>query len=126
MFGRKNVGDNVPPELRQQLVEGYRAVLTEVDDVIERCSWFLAEERRSEIPAEFVAPLRETLEEERAIRAHLIRRLEVMMTAPLNVAELGEEMNAINRATVAADDLMKRIGSDAAMQIMLKGLLNKR
>ncbi len=125
MFGRKNIGDSVPPEFRQKLVDGYRAVLVEVDDVIERCTWFLDETRRTDIPPEFVAPLQQMLEEETAIREHVARRVETIPTAPLVIAELGEEMNSINRATVAADDLMRRAGADAAMAIMLQGLAKK-
>lgn len=125
MFGKKKVGDNVPPEYRQKLLEGYRAVLVEVDDVIERCTWFLDEGRRPDVPSEYIAPLQETLERERSIRAHVLARIESMLTAPLVIAELIEEMNSINQATVAADDLMRKAGSDASVGVILRGLANK-
>ena len=126
MFGRKNVGVQLSPAQRQQLAEAYRTVVAEVDGVIERCAWFLDESRVADVPAEYVQPLRETLEQERAIREHVARRIEGFPTASIVIAELTDEMNAIHQATVAADDLMKRAGTDAAVGIMLNDIKNKR
>ena len=126
MFGRKNVGVQLSPAQRQQLAEAYRTVVAEVDGVIERCAWFLDESRVADVPAEYVQPLRETLEQERAIREHVARRIEGFPTASIVIAELTDERNAIHQATVAADDLMKRAGTDAAVGIMLNDIKNKR
>ncbi len=125
MFGRKKVGADLSPADRARLVEAYQTAVVEVDDTIERCSWFLDETRVSEVPSEYVAPLRDALDLAHANRAILIRRIEEMPTAPVVIDDLAREMNSIHHATVAADDLMRSAGADAATAIILKDLANK-
>ena len=125
MFGRKKIGDDVSPGHRQQLIEGYKGILAEIDDVIERCSWFLEEKNLANVPTEYHDRLRETLETERGLRALVARRIDTMLTGTLVVAEMAEETEVIHRSTVEADDLMRSAGSDASAQVILQALAEK-
>jgi hypothetical protein len=124
MFGRKKVAVDLTAEQRKLLAEACKPVIAEIDDIIERCAWFLDPSRASEVPSEYVVPLRQTLEHERRLRAKVVEWIRVIPTGPIMTSEMEEDFKAVNQATLAANDLLMRAGSDAAVNIMLGGLQN--
>lgn len=125
MFGRKKPGDEVSAENRAQLVEAYRAVGREIDDIVRRCSQLLTGTSAPDVPHEYVLRLRQTLAREQDLCTIVEKRLSTLPTGSISLAELGDEMKAIHQANVAANELLLRAGTDAASNSLI-GSLAKR